>query len=66
MKTRNNRFIPVLKNQHEKKVIACFLAGDMTSREAGEKMDMTHQGLINLVCSLTRKWYQDHKIKEVY
>ena len=64
MKTKY--FIPVLKTEHEKKVIGAFLNGDLTSREAGKQLGMSHQNIINLVSSLARKWYQEHKIKEIY
>ena len=58
--------IPVLPDDHSKKIIGAFLNGDLTTRQAGEALNMSHQGIINLVCSLARKWYQDGEIKKVY
>ena len=64
MKTK--KFQPIAKTDHEKKIIGAFLNGDLTAREAGKAIGLSHQGIINFVASLTRKWYQDHKIKEIY
>ena len=64
MKTKH--YQPVLKTEDEKKTVAEFLMGTLTTREAGKRLNLSHQGIIHLVCALARKWYQDKNIKEIY
>ena len=65
MKRRKYNY-PNLNTDREKKIIASFLNGDITTREAGKALGISHQNVVNLVSSLARKWYQDNNILRVY
>ena len=51
--------------EQEALVIKKFLAGTITTREAGEKLGISHQQVINLVSSLARTWYQKGFISNI-
>lgn len=39
-----------------------WLAGDLSSRAAGQMVGMSHQGWINLTSTIFRVWYQEAKL----
>lgn len=44
-------------------ILKKFLKGEMTSREAGKKLNISHQGVINLSVKFIRSMIQKKKIK---
>lgn len=42
--------------------IVAFLKGEISSRELGVEIGMSHQGVINLVTSVCRQWVREGKL----
>ncbi len=52
----------IVLDEKQFNLIKSFLAGKYSSREVAVFLGMSHQGVINLVHSLARQWYQQGKI----
>ena len=47
----------------ETEIILEFLKGNKSSRDVGKILGCSHQGVINLVCSICRQWVQEGYLK---
>lgn len=45
------------------KVVMEYLAGELSTRQAGRELGISHQAILNLTTSLLREWYQEGKVK---
>lgn len=58
------RFTKVYKlNVKEEAVFTDFLLGKLTTREAGKKLGITHQQVINASVSVAKQWVAEGKLK---
>lgn len=46
----------------EREVMRQFLSGKLSTREAGKKLGMSHQNVINVVCRLAQQLYREGKV----
>lgn len=59
-----NRFQINLSKLEEVQILK-YLAGDISSREAGKNMGISHQQVINLTAQICRQWFQAKKVGKI-
>lgn len=61
MKPRIKNYITykVIVNKEMKKAVLRFLSGEISSRELGKILDISHQQALNFVNSTCRQWFQE-------
>lgn len=47
----------------EEKIFLSFLKGELSTREAGKALNLSHQQVINASTSLCRQWYTEGRLK---
>lgn len=53
----------VVVNDTEEGAIILFLKGEITTREVGKVLGLSHQGAINFINNVCRQWFQDKKLR---
>lgn len=56
-------FIRYELTEQDLATVKLYLNGDFSSRQAAEKLGISHQQVINLVSSLARDWFRKGLIK---
>lgn len=63
MNSQTRKRYRVVVNKQETGAIQLFLRGEISTREVGKVLNLTHQGAINFINNVCRQWVQDGKLK---